>query len=56
MKEGSLISEKIVKLVEYVGRLASLEFRIPPTVGTDIALASLPHLTMLYHELQHEQD
>jgi hypothetical protein len=44
MKEGSSMSEHIVKLAGYVDRLASLEFGIPPTLGTDIVLASLPHL------------
>jgi hypothetical protein len=42
MKEGSSMSEHIVKLAGYVDRLASLEFGIPPTLGTDIVLASLP--------------
>jgi hypothetical protein len=42
MKEGSSTSEHIVKLVGYVDRLASVEFGIPPTLGTDIVLASLP--------------
>ena len=41
MKEGSSMSEHIVKLVGYVDRLASLEFGIPPTSDTDIVLASL---------------
>ena len=36
------MSEHIVKLVGYVDRLASLEFGILPTLGTDIVLASLP--------------
>ena len=36
------MSEHIVKLAGYVDRLASLEFGIPPTLGTDIVLASLP--------------
>ena len=47
MKEGSSMSERIVKLVGYVDRLASLEFGIPLTLGTNIVLASLPHLTMV---------
>ena len=46
MKEGSSMSEYIVKLVGYVDRLASLEFGIPPTLDADIVLASLPHLMM----------
>ena len=46
MKEGSSMREHIVKLVGYVDRLASLEFGIPPTLGIDIVLASLPHLMM----------
>jgi hypothetical protein len=47
MKEGSSMSEHIVKLAGYVDRLASLEFGILPTLGTDIVLASLPHLMMV---------
>ena len=47
MKEGSTMSEHIVKLTSYIDRLASLEFGIPPTLGTDIVLATLPHLTMV---------
>ena len=47
MKEGYSMSEHIVKLAGYVDRLASLEFGIPPTLGIDIVLASLPHLTMV---------
>jgi hypothetical protein len=43
MEEGSSMSEHIVKLDGYVDRLASLEFGIPPTLGIDIVLASLPH-------------
>ena len=35
------MSEHIV-LVGYVDRMASLEFGIPPTLGTNIVLASLP--------------
>jgi hypothetical protein len=46
MKEGSSMSEHIVKLAGYGDRLASLEFGIPSTLSTDIMLASLPHLTM----------
>jgi hypothetical protein len=46
MKEGSSMSEHIVKLAGYVDRLASLEFGIPPTLGTNFVLASPPHLTM----------
>ena len=41
------MSEHIVKLAGYVDRLASLEVGIPPTPGTDIVLASPPHLTMV---------
>jgi hypothetical protein len=57
MKEGSSISEHIVKLAGYVDRLASLEFGIPPTLGIYIVLASLPPiLQWFYHELKHERD
>ena len=42
MKEGSSMSEHIVKLAGYVDRLASLELRIRPTLCTYIVLASLP--------------
>jgi hypothetical protein len=56
MKEGYSMSEHMVKLAGYVDRLASLEFGIPPTLGTDIVLASPPILRWLYHELQHERD
>ena len=41
------MSKHIVKLAGYVDRLATLEFGIPPTLGTYIVLASLPHLTMV---------
>ena len=39
MKQGSSMSEHIVKLDGYVDRLASREFGIPPTLGTNIVLA-----------------
>ena len=39
MKEGSSMSEHIVKFAGYVDRLASREFGIPPTLGTNIVLA-----------------
>ena len=42
MSEGSSMSEHIVKLAGYVDRQASLEFGIPPTLGTYIVLASVP--------------
>ena len=56
MKEGSSMSEHIVKLAGYVDRLDSLEFGIPPTLVHILYLLHSLILRWLNHELHHEWD
>ena len=47
----------MVNLAGYADRLNALEFPIPPSLETDMILASLPpSYDNFYHELQHEWD
>ena len=42
MAEGSLVGEHVVKMIDYVERLKTLEFPIPPAHMMDMLLSSLP--------------
>src|SRR4051812_47615986 len=42
MKEGSHVSEHVIKIMGFGQRLTQLGFLIPKSLGTDIVLMSLP--------------
>jgi hypothetical protein len=47
MVGSSSMTEHIGKTIGYVDRLVSVEFLIPPTLGTDILRASLPQVLLV---------